>query len=360
MSSGQRGEPGNSCESWPATTHDWTRSVDHLHLADIRTRAEFLAPDGALHLLLEVLAYADEEAEDLGRTGRVEVVVGDGRVTVSDDGRGTETRVDETGAVIRKPIMSTKDVRFFDAENGPKLPNGRPRRGISVVAALSSELTHENRRIEGGWTQTYRYGVPDTELTRLPESRSTGTTVIFTPDPWSEMRRAVLLDRCRSFVHLDVAVSSDLSVVTGASARWRELLDADPSLVGGPLATDREIEKVEAALNARLPEGLRDLYRASDGVFDRDGQWYVVWPLEQVIENNVGDWSVGVEGPTDGPGRADLVGFGDNGAGEPFCVLRDGRDEQVSVWRPLDNAATPLAESIGEFWTGWRSGSLST
>lgn len=206
MSGTGGGETVNSRDSWVTTTHDWGRTVDHDHLADIRGRAEILAPDGALHLVLEVLAYADEEAEDLGRPGRAEVVIGDGSVSVSDDGRGTETRVDGAGAVVRKPIMSTKDVRFFDRADGPMLPNGHPRRGISVVAALSSELVHENRRIEGGWTQTYRFGVPETALTPLVGTASAGTTVSFRPAFWVAFPVEAVQAAVSAYPHLSVVV----------------------------------------------------------------------------------------------------------------------------------------------------------
>jgi DNA gyrase subunit B len=127
-----------------------------------------------------VLAYANEEAESLGRTGRAVVSVrADGTVTVADDGRGTDTRRDADGRVIRKPVMSTRDVRFFDAVDGPRLPDGLPRHGISVVSALSTVLVHENHRADGAWSQTYRHGVPDDELHAVAPSAGTGTTVTF-------------------------------------------------------------------------------------------------------------------------------------------------------------------------------------
>lgn len=49
------------------TTHDWSASVDHKHLADVRRRACELARGGVDRLVLEVLAYAAEEAEDRRR-----------------------------------------------------------------------------------------------------------------------------------------------------------------------------------------------------------------------------------------------------------------------------------------------------
>ena len=98
--------------AWTATTHDWASDLDRAHLAEIRSRAAVYGAGGRRHLILEVLAYANEEAESLGRTGHAVVTMGDeGTVTVADDGRGTDTRVDQLGNVIRKPVMSTRDVR---------------------------------------------------------------------------------------------------------------------------------------------------------------------------------------------------------------------------------------------------------
>jgi DNA gyrase subunit B len=165
------------------TTHDWSAAVDPVHLAEVRVRAAALAPGGLAHLLLEVLAYAAEEAAVGGR-GRCEVALHpDGSVRVTDDGRGTATVVDATGTPLRKPVMATRDVRFFDAGDGPLLPDGHPRRGMSVVAAVSTWLVHTNRRREGAWTQRYARGVPVTDLEPVPVDGTTGTTVRFLPDP---------------------------------------------------------------------------------------------------------------------------------------------------------------------------------
>ena len=131
-------------------THDWSTSVDTEHLDEIRREARPVAPGGLLHLVLEVLAYPVDEARE-GTTTRVRVVLhDDGSVSVADDGRGTETRVDELGVPRVKPVMATKDLRFYGRADAPLLPDGHRRRGISVVAALSEWLVHTNRRIEGG------------------------------------------------------------------------------------------------------------------------------------------------------------------------------------------------------------------
>jgi DNA gyrase subunit B len=140
------------------------------------------APGGVRHLVLVVIAYAADEAGSSGG-GRCAVTFRrDGSVSVSDDGRGTDTRRDSHGRVVKKPVMSTKDLRFFDSPGAQLLPDGHPRRGISVVAALSEWLVHANRRQDGAWTQRYEHGIPVTGLVPAPASSATGTTVHFRPD----------------------------------------------------------------------------------------------------------------------------------------------------------------------------------
>jgi DNA gyrase subunit B len=169
--------------SWRTTTHEWAATVDADHLAHIRERAGEYAPGGVLHLALEAIAYPADEALHTGRGRCVVTVHDDGSVSVADDGRGTDTRHDAEGRPVTKPVMATRDVRFFDAADAPTLADGHPRRGMSVVAALSSWLVHTNHRGNGSWTQRYEHGVPVTGLEPIAPAASTGTTVHFLPDP---------------------------------------------------------------------------------------------------------------------------------------------------------------------------------
>ncbi|KPI01135.1 hypothetical protein OV450_4896 [Actinobacteria bacterium OV450] len=170
-----------STAAWRNTTHDWARSVDVDHLARIREDRAAIAPGGLLHLLLEVMAYAADEAGCVGG-GRCTVTLHtDGSVSVADEGRGTDTRFDDHGRPVKKPVMATKDLRFFDHPDAQLLPDGHPRRGMSVVAALSAWLVHTNRRAGGAWVQRYEHGVPVTGLTPLADDGTTGTTVHFSP-----------------------------------------------------------------------------------------------------------------------------------------------------------------------------------
>ncbi|MGW7429432.1 ATP-binding protein [Streptomyces sp. NPDC054861] len=178
--------------SWTNTTHDWAGAVDPDHLGRIRGEPGEYAPGGPGHLVLEAVAYAADEAACRGGGRCVITLHGDGSVSLADDGRGTDTRVDEHGRIVKKPVMATKDLRFFDSPDAERLPDGHPRRGMSVVAALSAWLIHTNRRHHGAWTQRYEHGVPVTDLEPLPADGTTGTLVRFLPvatlgadRPWS-------------------------------------------------------------------------------------------------------------------------------------------------------------------------------
>ncbi|SCK11510.1 DNA gyrase subunit B [Streptomyces sp. WMMB 714] len=168
--------------SWANTTHDWSRAVDRDHLAAVRRDPERFAPGGPGHLVLECVAYAADEAAASRAGGHCMITLhGDGSVSVADDGRGTDTRVDERGETVKKPVMATKDLRLFDSPDPERLPDGFARRGMSVVAALSEWLVHTNRRLDGAWTQRYEQGLPASGLEPLQADGTTGTLVRFLP-----------------------------------------------------------------------------------------------------------------------------------------------------------------------------------
>lgn len=192
--------------TWVTTTHRWADDVDPAHLAQVRdTFGREETAGGRRHLILEVLAYADDEAGSQGRIGLVTVTVHPtGWVSVADDGRGTDTRRDSEGRIVRKPVMATADVRFTDSSTAPLLPDGLPRRGMSTVAALSTILVHENHRVEGSWSQTYRHGIPESDLETLPAREASGTTVTFAADLLGPTE---LVDRdLRAFPNLTIIV----------------------------------------------------------------------------------------------------------------------------------------------------------
>ncbi|MFC7621876.1 ATP-binding protein [Microlunatus sp. GCM10028923] len=193
--------------AWVVTTHDWAISVDEDHLEHIRQNPAIYAQGGLRHMMLEVLAYAADEATAAGRVGTATVTVRpDGSVSIRDDGRGTDTRRTPQGHIIRKPVMATRDVRFFDNPDRSVLPDGLPRWGMSVVAALSSTLIHQNRRASGGWIQTYHHGMPATELIEIADDGTTGTTVTFTLETPTDTHRSLRPSDRSAFSSLRVSL----------------------------------------------------------------------------------------------------------------------------------------------------------
>lgn len=200
----------SAAASWRNTTHDWASAVDIDHLSCVRNDAATIAPGGVLHLILEVVAYAADEAESTGG-GRCTVTLHtDSSVSVADEGRGTDTRFDALGRAVKKPVMASKDLRFFDHPDAQLLPDGHPRRGMSVVAALSEWLIHTNRRAGGAWVQRYEQGVPATDLTPIADDGTTGTVVHFLPDESLRTSLGATADELARFVaswpHLSVEV----------------------------------------------------------------------------------------------------------------------------------------------------------
>jgi len=165
-----------------SATHDWASAVDFAHLALIRRDPAAFAPGGVRHLILEVAAYAADEAACTNGGHCAITLYRDGSVAVLDNGRGTETHAGGDHQVVRKPIMTSKDLRFFDHPGAQLLADGHPRRGMSVVAALSEWLVHASRRREGAWSQRYEHGVPVSPLTQIAGDGGTGTAVHFLAD----------------------------------------------------------------------------------------------------------------------------------------------------------------------------------
>lgn len=132
---------------------------------------------------------------------------------------------------------------------------------------------------------------------------------------------------------------------------WVKLLSSDVGIRMQPAASTSHLEACESAVGTTLPSSLRNLYLATDGIFDESGQWFLVWQLADVAKRNLLAWDV------EGSERSDWVGFGDDGTGNPFCVRRSG-GEDVYYWNPIDQEATYLAADAAAFWIAMTSNSL--
>jgi hypothetical protein len=100
--------------------------------------------------------------------------------------------------------------------------------------------------------------------------------------------------------------------------------------------------EVGTALGSLLPDLLVALYRANDGLFDRDGQWWVIWPLAQMVEAKA--WLARFDGYLER-----WVPLGDDGTGDPFCFHR--ADQVITRLSTIDGIHETFAHGLADFWT---------
>lgn len=143
-----------------------------------------VAERGLHHLVYEVLDNSVDEAL-AGFCTEIEVVIEkDGSVTVTDNGRGIPV---ENHPV--KKNKSTLEVVFtmlhaggkFDGD-AYKISGGLHGVGISVVNALSENLTVQVSRNGKIFQQKYKRGKPISQVRVIGKSKSAGTKVQFWPD----------------------------------------------------------------------------------------------------------------------------------------------------------------------------------
>ena len=141
-------------------------------------------PRGLHHLVYEVVDNSVDEAL-AGYCDTVEVTIHpDDSVTVVDNGRGIPV------AKMEKEDKSALEVVLtvlhaggkFGEGGGYKVSGGLHGVGVSVVNALSDELTATVKRDGYTWTQSYVRGAPQGDMVQGEATEETGTTITFRPD----------------------------------------------------------------------------------------------------------------------------------------------------------------------------------
>jgi SMI1/KNR4 family protein SUKH-1 len=136
---------------------------------------------------------------------------------------------------------------------------------------------------------------------------------------------------------------------------WRALFNAYPAFELEAGCTQQELGRAESAVGP-IPRELAEFLREINGVFDQSGQWHVAWPLDRIVAER--------QGPNYNERQlGQLLPFGDNGTGEPFCLPGGGSETEITPvyhWSFIDGRATVLAPNLRQFWCGWLSGSITT
>ena len=237
-----------------------------------------------LHLAAEIIDNAMDEAV-AGEASHIDIELSTEQVlTVNDNGRGIP--VDPHPKFKSKSAL---EVILTTLHSGGKFGSGAYQTsgglhgvGLSVVNALSDELTVEVARDKKVWTQTYARGKATSKLTSKSASNRRGTRISFHPDPKIfgakvHFNPGALYRLARSKAYL----------YRGVEIRWQ----CDPALLDGDKDTPE---------NATLhfPGGLQDYLNGTldgrntltptpfAGQAKLNGgagsvEWAIAWPLDE-------------------------------------------------------------------------------
>ncbi|MFA6307800.1 MAG: DNA topoisomerase (ATP-hydrolyzing) subunit B [Patescibacteria group bacterium] len=141
------------------------------------------ASTGLHHLIWEAVDNGIDEA----MAGYADIVsvtlLPDGKVSVSDNGRGIPVemhKVSKKSAL--ETVMTTLHAGGKFGDGGYKVSGGLHGVGVSVVNALSIWMRTEVKRDGKLWAQEYKIGKPTTKVKAVGKATGTGTTQIWQPD----------------------------------------------------------------------------------------------------------------------------------------------------------------------------------
>jgi topoisomerase-4 subunit B len=140
---------------------------------------------GLHHLVWEIMDNAiDEALSGYGKTIKL-TIKQDNSIVVEDMGRGIPYKMHASGRPTTEVIFTTlHSGGKFSEEGGYKVSGGLHGVGSSVVNALSSFLEVTVYRDQGIWSQRFEEGGSIIfGLTKKGDTKKTGTSVWFKPDP---------------------------------------------------------------------------------------------------------------------------------------------------------------------------------
>ncbi|OGL74398.1 DNA gyrase subunit B [Candidatus Uhrbacteria bacterium RIFCSPHIGHO2_12_FULL_60_25] len=254
-------------------------------------------PDGLHHLVWEVADNAFDEAM-AGHANEITVaLLPDRKMSVHDNGRGIPVETHKQFRVSALELVMTKlhaGGKFGGDESGYKVSGGLHGVGVSVVNALSDELTVVVERDGGEFTQTYERGKPKGKVKQIGKSRNHGTLVTFRPDATIfsslEFDLKRILDHFRQQCYLTKGIKL---VVTderekgrrdvygfyfegGVASYVRHLNHAKQAKHENVFYVEKKIEKAEIEIGLQYTEDYQEaLYAFTNNIWNPEGGMHV-------------------------------------------------------------------------------------
>ncbi len=194
---------------------------------------------GLHHLVYEVVDNSIDEAM-AGHCSKIIVILHtDGSCSVKDDGRGIPVDIHPKLGIPAVEVVMTKlhAGGKFDKDTY-KVSGGLHGVGISVVNALSELLVVNIRRSGSIHRQEYSRGKKQTDLEVTGVSETSGTTVLFKPDPdmfpETRFQFGILANRLRELAFLNKGI--DITIIDEREEVAVEVSEGSEGLVGSEVA----------------------------------------------------------------------------------------------------------------------------
>jgi DNA gyrase subunit B len=207
---------------------------------------------GLHHLVWEVVDNSIDEAM-AGYASYIEVtILPDGSIRNSDDGRGVPVGTQkQTGKSALEVVHTVLHAGGKFGGGGYKVSGGLHGVGVSVVNALSEQLTVESARDGKIWTQSYVRGKPTHDVKAIGKANGRqGTTTTFKPDhevfDTTEVSFDVIAQRLRESAYLTKGVHIRL-----VDERVTPVREKSFYFEGGLVSFVRHLNKGKDVLNLR-------------------------------------------------------------------------------------------------------------